>query len=244
MKTVQFLSNSIHIDKISKGLNLTRSLFVSSLLTGEEHTGKKTFIRTLFPTAIYVDASHEIELLTALELNHELIIYNFEKIVNLEKLDFEHKRIIAIANSVKEPKKLSKTFAFIYKMPSLKEREDLNLLIKHFQVESKEALMLNEDIQLDIEALDLNQNIKSLKASIYKQMLLKTIKKEEIKSLLYAYLFKEIEGNNAYREHLTLYEEPLLKAGLKKYKSQLKLAGVLGLNRNTLRKKLQEYDIN
>ncbi|HIP51799.1 MAG TPA: Fis family transcriptional regulator, partial [Campylobacterales bacterium] len=58
------------------------------------------------------------------------------------------------------------------------------------------------------------------------------------------YLFEEIKGNNAYREHLGLYEKPLIEAGLKKYKSQLKLAGVLGLNRNTLRKKIQEYDIN
>jgi len=46
MKNVQFLSNSPQIEKISKGFNLSRSLFVSSLLIGEEHTGKKTLIKT------------------------------------------------------------------------------------------------------------------------------------------------------------------------------------------------------
>ena len=244
MKTVQFLSNSAQIDKISKGLNLTRSLFVSSLLIGEKHTGKKTFISMLFPHSIYVDASNEAELTAALSANNELIIYNFEKVKNLDNLDFENKRIVAISNNTREIQKFNQTFAFIYEMPKLEEREDLEELIAYFQKEISEELMLDIEINLDKTKLDLIQNIKSLKASIYKQLIIKTFKKEDIKKLLYHYLFEEIKGNNAYREHLGLYEEPLIEAGLKKYKSQLKLAGVLGLNRNTLRKKIQEYDIS
>ncbi len=244
MKTVQFLSNSIQIDKITKGLNLTRSLFVSSLLMGEEHTGKKTLIKMLFPDSTYVDALQEEELTTALQNNNELIIYNFEQIKNIESLNFEHKRIIAIANSTKNKERLSHFFAFIYEMPNLQNREDVNKLIDYFYKQSAETLMIDEPIKLDKKKLDLSHNIKSLKASICKQLLLKSLQKEEIKTLLYDYLHEELEGNNAYRTHLRLFEEPLLKAGLSKYKSQLKLAGVLGLNRNTLRKKLQEYDIN
>jgi len=244
MKTVQFLSNSPQIEKISKGFNLSRSLFVSSLLIGEEHTGKKTFIQTLFPNSIYVDASNESELLAALEKHDELIIYNFEKVKNVEQLNFEHKRIVAIANSLKERRKYSDIFAFIYEMPSLKEREDLDELIAHFQKEIQKELMIEEEILLEIDKLDLTDNIKSLRASIYKQILLSTFTKEDIQAFLYEYLFKEMQGNNAYREHLGLFEEPLIRAGLKKFKSQLKLAGVLGLNRNTLRKKIQEYDID
>jgi DNA-binding protein Fis len=244
MKNVQFLSNSVQIDKISKGLSLTRSLFVSSLLIGEEHTGKKTFITMLFPNSIYVDASNEAELSTALDTNDELIIYNFEQIKNFDNLDFENKRILAIANTPKESTKYTQIFAFIYEMPKLTEREDLDLLINYFQEEIKHELMLDFEINLEKDKLDLNQNIKSLKASIYKQLIIKTFKKEDIKELLYNYLFEEMEGNNAYREHLVLYEEPLIQAGLAKYKSQLKLSGVLGLNRNTLRKKIQEYGLN
>lgn len=244
MKTVQFLTNSAKIDKINKGLTLTKSLYVSSLLIGEEYTGKKTFIQMLFPNSIYVDAQNEEELYTALEANSELIIYNFEKVRNIENLNFENKRIIAISNSTKDLQRLSKVFAFIYEMPNLEEREDLNLLIAHFQKEIQQELMLNEDIDLTHETFDLSHNIKSLKASIYKQLIMKTFTTEDIHAFLYEYLFNQIEGNNAYRENLGLYEEPLIMAGLKKYKSQLKLAGVLGLNRNTLRKKIQEYDIN
>lgn len=244
MKNVQFLSNSAQIDKITTGLNLTKSLYVSSLLIGERHTGKKTFVQMLFPNSIYVDAQNNEELKTALNKNNELIIYNFEKVKNLDNLNFENKRIIAISNSSKEIQRLNQTFAFIYEMPKLEQREDLEELIAYFQQEIEEELMLDEQTSLDKTKLDLTQNIKSLKASIYKQLIIKTFKKEDIKELLHNYLFEEIKGNNAYREHLGLYEKPLIEAGLKKYKSQLKLAGVLGLNRNTLRKKIQEYDIN
>jgi len=244
MKTVQFLSNSPQIEKISKGFSLSRSLFVSSLLIGEDHTGKKTFVQTLFPSSTYVDASNESELMAALDKHDELIIYNFEKVKNIEKLNFEHKRIVAIANTPKETKSYSEIFAFVYKMPKLEEREDLSSIVLYFQKEIQKELMIEEEISLDINKLDLTQNIKSLKASIYKQLLLSTFTKEDIQTFLFEYLFKEIEGNNAYREHLGLFEEPLIQAGLKKYKSQLKLAGVLGLNRNTLRKKIQEYDID
>ena len=244
MKNVQFLSNSAQINKITTGLNLTKSLYVSSLLIGEEHTGKKTFVQTLFPNSIYVDATNQEELKTALSNNNELIIYNFEKVKNLASLNFENKRIIAISNSTKEIQKLNKTFAFIYEMPSLAQREDLVELIHYFQKEIEEKLTIDTPINLDNKTLDLNQNIKSLKASIYRQLILKTFNREDIQTILYNYLFKEMEGKNAYREYLGLYEEPLLQAGLKKYKSQLKLAGILGLNRNTLRKKIQEYELN
>jgi len=244
MKTVQFLSNSPQIEKISKGFNLSRSLFVSSLLIGEEHTGKKTFVQMLFPNSTYVDASNESELLSALDKNDELIIYNFEKVKNIEKLNFEHKRIVAIANISKETKSCREVFAFIYEMPKLEEREDLSELILYFQKEVQNELMIEEEVSVDVNQLDLRQNIKSLKASLYKQLLLSTFSKKDIQAFLYEYLFKEMEGNNAYREHLGLFEEPLIQAGLKKFKSQLKLAGVLGLNRNTLRKKIQEYDID
>ncbi len=58
--------------------------------------------------------------------------------------------------------------------------------------------------------------------------------------LLEKYLYDKLGSNNDYRKFLHLYEVPLIRSGLKKFRSQLKLASVLGLNRNTLRKKIQE----
>ena len=244
MKPVQFLSNSPQIDNIVKGLTLTKSLFVSSLLVGEEHIGKKTLIKSLFPNSIYIDACNYEELEIALENSSELIIYNFEKLLNFEHLNFENRRIIAIANRIDNTEKIEKKFAFIYNMPNLKEREDLDLLIEFFQSQIQKELMLDYPIELDTTQLDLSENIKSLKASLYKQLIHKTLNREEIKKIIEDYLYEHLEGNNAYRENLSLYEEPLLIAGLKKFKSQLKLSAVLGLNRNTLRKKIQEHGLD
>jgi len=244
MKPVQFLSNSPQIDNIIKGLTLTKSLFVSSILIGEKHTGKKTLMQTLFPHTLYIDASNGEELASALEKYDEVIIYNFEKLLNFENLNFENKRIIAIANHIDNSEKIEKKFAFIYHMPSLNEREDKEFIIQHFQKEIAKELMIEEEIKLKHNELNFKDNIKSLKVSIYKQLMIKTFDHKEIEKILFDYLLEHIEGNNAYREHLFLYERPLIEAGLKKYKSQLKLSNILGLNRNTLRKKIQEHGIN
>jgi DNA-binding protein Fis len=244
MKPVQFLSNSPQIDNIIKGFTLTKSLFVSSILIGEKHTGKKTLMQTLFPNTVYIDASNTEELASALEKYDEIIIYNFEKLLNFENLNFENKRIIAIANHIDNSEKIEKKFAFIYKMPSLVEREDKAFIVQHFQNEIQEELMIEEEIKIEHQDLNFSENIKSLRASLYKELMIKTFKSPEIEKILFDYLFEHIEGNNAYREHLFLYEKPLIKAGLKKYKSQLKLSNILGLNRNTLRKKIQEHGIN
>lgn len=244
MKPVYFLNNSPKINNIVKGFNLTRSLFVSSLLIGEKYTGKKSLVKRLFPNTIDVDASNKEEVLVALEKYQEIIIYNFEKLTHFEDIDFENRRIIAIANNIENSKKIEKKFAFIYHMPSLKEREDLELIIEYFQNEIQKELMLEYPIELNSSILDLSHNIKSLKASIYKRLITRTLSSNDIEEILFEYLYEHIDGNNAYRENLGLFERPLIEAGLKKYKSQLKLSSVLGLNRNTLRKKIQEHELD
>ncbi len=53
MKTVQFLSNSIQVKNIIKGLTLSKSLFVSILIVGEPHTGKKSLVRLSIESRFY-----------------------------------------------------------------------------------------------------------------------------------------------------------------------------------------------
>ena len=55
------------------------------------------------------------------------------------------------------------------------------------------------------------------------------------------YLEVKLGSNNDYRAFLHLYEVPLIRAGIKRFKSQLQLAERLGLNRNTLRKKIADH---
>ena len=55
------------------------------------------------------------------------------------------------------------------------------------------------------------------------------------------YLSENLRGENSYKDLSYIFEVPLLKASTKKYKSQVQVAKHLGLNRITLRKKLEIY---
>jgi transcriptional regulator with GAF, ATPase, and Fis domain len=245
MEEKQYISQSQEIKSIIKNLTLTQSLYISSILIGEPHTGKKELIRSIFPKAVYINASNHKELERALDSYNEVVIYNFEAINNINQLNFENKRIIAIANSVQNSALIEEKFAFIYHMPPLRERmDDVPLLIRHFTEEISKLLMISPKKTIDQDKINLSENIKSLKASIYKQLITSTLNAKEIEQILFDYLYEQIDGNNAYREHIGLYERPLIQAGLAKFKSQLKLSSVLGLNRNTLRKKIHEHNLD
>ena len=55
-----------------------------------------------------------------------------------------------------------------------------------------------------------------------------------------SYLMDKLGSQSDYRNFLHLYEAPLIKAGLSRFRSQLQLSDKLGLNRNTLRKKIAD----
>jgi len=241
-----FFTTSDKIQHIIKGFNLTKTLFVSSIIIGEAYTGKKTLARYLFPDAPLVSGNNQEEVKLALETYDELIISDFEKLSNQSALDFSNKRIIATANYVGNAGLIDDLFAFIYTMPSLQERpDDVMFLRDIFVKEAQSTLMLQDsDTVLDAIPLNLTANSKSLKKSIYHHLMKQTMNIDEIKEMLYDYLYTHFEGNDNYREHLGLYEIPLIEAGLKKYGSQLQLSQALGINRNTLRKKIHEHHID
>jgi len=241
-----FFSTSDKIHHIIKSFNLTKTLFVSSIIIGEPHTGKKSLARYLFPNAHIISGEKQQEVEEALEAHDELIITDFEKLSNQNNFDFTNKRIIATANYLGNSNIIDTLFGFIYSMPSLAERpDDIAYLANLFTKEALDVLMI-DDTNIDAThiPLNLNQNSRSLKKSIYHYLVQHTMKKSDIEEILYHYLYTHIDNNDAYREHLALYEKPLIQAGLDKYGSQLQLSKVLGINRNTLRKKIHEHQLD
>ncbi len=245
MQNEHFLSNSPKVDHIIRGLSLSKSLLVSSILVGEPYSGKKYLVKTIFPKAFVVDARANNDIKTILQKYDELIITHFEYLKDSEIPDFSNKKVIAIADTPYDISKAENRFAFVYEMPPLRERkEDIALLKEHFCTQIKKELMINKDITIDTDQLDLSENIRSLKASIYRILVTSDLNQQALENLLYRYLKPKIEGNNAYRDLLGIFERPLIKAGLSRYRSQLKLSNVLGLNRNTLRKKIHEHNLD
>lgn len=240
-----FFTTSPQVQQIIKGFTLTKTLFVSSIIVGEAHTGKKTLARYLFPQATLVSGGNQAEVELALAENEELIITDFEKLSNQNRLDFSNKRIIATANYISNASHIDDTFAFIYRMPSLNQRMDDTLYLRDkFITEVISTLIMKkEDIQIEDISLDLSSNSKSLKKSIFQHVVKVSLSITDIQDMIYTYLYNHYEGNDNYRLHLGLYEIPLIEAGLKKYGSQLQLAQALGINRNTLRKKIHEHNI-
>jgi len=241
-----FYTDSEQVRNIIKGLNLTKTLFVSSIIIGAPHTGKKTLVSYLFPNTPSVSGEDQDAVERLLNENDELIITDFEKLKNMEILDFDNKRIIATANYIGNQHTIDSLFAFIYHLPSLKERpKDTYFLKEKFLKSACHDLMIDiEKIDINAIPVNLSHNSRTLKRSIYQYLTTRYMGKEAIQQAIYHYMMENLSGNNGYKEHLDIYEVPLIKAGLQKFKSQLQLSEVLGINRNTLRKKIHEHNID
>jgi DNA-binding protein Fis len=241
-----FHTTSEEIRQIIKSLNLTKTLYVSSIIVGEAHSGKKTLIRHLFPKTPTISARHPQKVDEALAEYDELVITDFERYPNPTGLDLDGKRIIATADYIANAEIIDNLFAFIYHMPSLRSRPgDVRYLKRLFIDEALRTLAIEADAD-DFEdlSIDLSENALSLRRSIYYGLVARTMQANMLEEALYHHLKKHLEGNNGYREHIGLFERPLIRAGLEKFGSQLKLSEVLGINRNTLRKKIHEHGID
>jgi len=241
-----FFTNSEQVQNIIKGFHLTKTLFVSSIIIGKPHTGKKSLARHLFPEAPMVSGEDQDAVQTLLREVDELIITDFEKLSNQESLNLDNKRVIATANYMGNQQTIDTLFAFIYMLPPLKERPDDTAYIRNlFIKEALSNLMLKGfDFSPEDIPLNLSDNSKTLKKSIYQYLMNHSMDAQDIEEAIYHYILKNLNGNNGYKEYLGLYEKPLIKAGLEKFGSQLKLSHILGINRNTLRKKIHEHNID
>ena len=150
-------------------------------------------------------------------------------------------RIIALAKSVFNSDIIDQFFGIKVSLPPLSERlEDVKVLAEIFFNEAKKLLGVDTNIKINTSKIDLSQNAHSIRRYVYMQVQLQDINESELMSIMETFLLKHLGGNSDYRNFLYLYEVPLINAGLEKFKTQLQLSDKLGLNRNTLRKKIAE----
>jgi DNA-binding NtrC family response regulator len=228
-----------------KTATLLKTLTVNALIMGEVGVGKESLACFILPDAPVMDASNFEELLTTLESSNEIIITNIDNSPNLKRLVDsinEHSaRVVATSRQSYSNEYTDDLFSIKFDIPPLKDRvEDVSLLIEKFTQEASGLFGENEAFTIGKFVPDLTLNALSLKRQVMVHYLLQDIKDVELMDIIQNYLQPKLGSNSDYRNYLYLYEVPLIRAGLHKFKSQLQLSDKLGLNRNTLRKKIAD----
>ena len=245
--TARFLASDESTKEIMKTAVLVQSLSISVLITGERGVGKSLLAAEILPEAAVANGENEDEVAALLLRSNAVIIENFDRIHRVEKLELDKKRIVATASRPIDQSVIDRFFGITLHIPPLAERpNDVQLLAQTFLDEAKNILMINRNIEVENISLDIKDNAHSLRRSIYTALLLDNVDEEELIKLLHKFFgekLREFEGIDIYRDYLHLYDKPLILAGLNEYGTQLRLATALGINRNTLRKKIYELGI-
>ena len=246
-----YIANSRASLEALKSANLLKSLNINAIITGECGTGKETLAKFILPQAQVVDGSSLAEVLSFISTNDLIIIKNFDKISNFHTLQNainEHKtRVIATSRTEFLDKMSSDFFSLKITIPPLVQRqEDIEPLVRKFfeEVSTIFGKDNTDDISLKDLNLDLSKNCHSLRKSVYVKYLINSLGEEDVMAVLEEFLDKKIGGRNDYRDQLYLFDVPMLRSGFKKFNSQLNMSEKFGLNRNTLRKKINDYKDN
>ena len=239
-------------DGISKEIlnsaKLLQAVEVNALILGESGVGKKSLAKYILPNSDVYDAKDLqkdiIDDIVILQ-NRAIIIDKINEITNIDVflkwIEDNSIRIIAISNTENLNQKLKDIFSINLEIPPLcKREEDTKALVTKFSQEASTILDMTLISQSKL-IVNISNNTHSLRKSIYFSYLFETIGEHEILMFLEKYISENVHGENSYKELSYIFEVPLLKASTKKYKSQVQVAKHLGLNRITLRKKLEIY---
>ena len=245
MDVTNFITASKASSEAFKTASLLKTLNVNALIMGEVGVGKSTLASYILPDAPLIDASNFEELLSVLENSSSVIIKNIDTSPNVRTVADTIKkcniRVIATAKQSFNNEFLDELFSVKFDIPPLSQRqEDVKLLIEKFIEEAAVIFGTTQKFTMENFKPDLSKNSKSLRRQVMINYLLQDINDKELMEIIENYLYDKLGSNTDYRNFLYLYEAPLIRAGLQKFKSQLQLADKLGLNRNTLRKKIAE----
>ena len=224
MDVTNFITASDSSKEAFKTATLLKTLSVNSLITGELGVGKKSIAKYILPDAPLLDASDFEEILIALESSNAIIISNLENSPNIKRIidtaNENNVRIIATAKSSFINEYVDDMFSIKFDIPPLSQRlEDVDQLVHKFVKEAGE--LFGNDSKFNIENFkpDLSKNSNSLKRQVMFNYLLQDIKDTELMDIIENYLFDKLGSNSDYRNHLYLYEVPLINAGLSRFKS-------------------------
>lgn len=241
---MKFIAKSEASKKLLNIAQMSSSLPVNIIISGETGVGKKILAQTILPDAPLFDGKVLEESINHktidLDQYSELIVNDINGVLN--KLEFLENlaNIKIVATATFLPSDIESSFAIKIDIPPLTERpEDLEELTRIYLEEANS--IYNSNIKLDALNINLEGNGISLKNSIFKNTYLKSMGSDDMKKSLEEFIYNRLDEGYTYKDLLEIFEVPLLKASKKKYKSQLQMANNLQINRITLRKKIDAY---
>jgi DNA-binding NtrC family response regulator len=245
---IKYIAKSRASIEALKSANLLKSLNINAIILGENGVGKEELCRYILPDAQVVEGNDLQEILGYISTKDNVIIKNFNQISNFQKvksaIEVYKTRIIATSTKALNEKIMDDFFSLKITIPPLREREeDIKPLAKKFFEEVSHVFGEDKykDISLDDFKFDISENCYSLRKSVYLKYLIDSFSEEDVMLVMEEFLSKKIGGRNDYRDQLHLFDVPLIRSGFKKFHSQLAMSERFGLNRNTLRKKINEY---
>ncbi len=240
----EFISISPSSKKVLQIAQMSSSLPVDVLITGQDGVGRKLLANEALPNTQAFEAKELERLILDNKINLKeydaIITYNINKVLNKNEFLNYLKGIKIVATGFIQNEDFINKFAVKIEIQPLDERkEDLEWLTQTY-IKEASKIYTTSKVPKDIK-IDLTGNGITLKQSIYKSILLQSINKQEMMDILYNFFLNELKLERSYKALLEIFEIPLLKASKKIYKSQLKMSDKLKINRITLRKKLSKY---
>jgi DNA-binding NtrC family response regulator len=237
------ISNSKHMEDIKKLTTLLKTVNTNIYIYGDNGVGKSHLSKYILPDAIIVYGENSQDVRTALENNDEIIVENIDRLNDIRILNTNTKRIIGISKMLLKSKDIDSIFGTTIHILPLKDRvEDIEPLARHF-FEMAKAIFRDKNTIFDDIKYDISTNCHSLKSAVFKSFVLSTISTSDLSEILQNYFIKNVINDDGYREFLKIFDTALITSYQKLFRSQLMMADRLGINRNTLRKKIQELNL-
>jgi DNA-binding NtrC family response regulator len=232
------------MQEIQKLATLLSNIKTNVLIIGDTGVGKRKIAQTIAPKIPIVETTNASDVVQALKQSEEVIIPHFELIKNIDLIPSNQGRIIATATKRPKQSIVDKYFGMTIEIANLTQRpEDVEALAKKFYDDAIATFALISPPALANAVLDLSSNCHSLRRSITQYLLLNTFDEEAMTKVLENYITLNFPEENAYEKLLPIFDKAIVMAAASYHKSQVMMANHLGINRNTLRKKITELAI-
>lgn len=228
------------MQEVKKLISLVRGINVNTVIVGDVGVGKSLCAKLILPNAIVVYGEKPEDVLKALKNFDEIIIENFEKLPNPDSLSLDGKKIVATSRKKIKDSTLDRIFGIKIEIPPLSVRvQDVPVLIEYFLSKIQDELRIESKIDIGSISADISENCHSLKRAVYRASLCGSVDEDQLCSIMEEYFYKHIdETDDNYKRFLDLFDLAIINANHRKFKSQLMMSYKMGINRNTLRKKI------